>query len=79
MIYDNRKHTIPEHILEYERAWNVFGSVMSRIDLGAIQDDGFGQGLRFISKRNKAKAEYLLMSIPPFYANTKYLCQRIQI
>jgi hypothetical protein len=70
MIYDDRKQTIQEHILEYERAWNMFASVVSRIDLGATQDDGFGQGLRFISRSNKAKAEYLLMSIPPFYANT---------
>jgi hypothetical protein len=70
MIYDDRKQTIQEHILEYERAWNMCASVMSRIDLGATQDDGFGQGLRLISRSNKAKAEYLLMSLPPFYANT---------
>jgi hypothetical protein len=70
MIYDDRKQTIQEHILEYERAWNMFASGMSRIDLGATQDDGFGQGLRLISRSNKAKAEYLLMSLPPFYANT---------
>jgi hypothetical protein len=69
MIYDDRKQTIQEHILEYERAWNMFASVISRIDLGATQDDRFGQGLRFFSRSNKAKAEYLLMSIPPFYAN----------
>jgi hypothetical protein len=70
MIYDDRKQTIQEYILEYERAWNMFASVISRIDLGATQDNGFGQGLRFISRSNKAKAEYLLMSLPPFYANT---------
>jgi transposase InsO family protein len=70
MIYDDRKQTIQEHILEYETAWNMFASVMSRINLGATQDDGFGQGLRLISRSNKAKAEYLLMSLPPFYANT---------
>jgi hypothetical protein len=69
MRYDDRKQTIQEDILEYERAWNMFASVMLRIDLGSTQDDGFGQGLRFISRSNKAKAEYLVMSIPPFYAN----------
>jgi hypothetical protein len=48
----------------------MFASIMSRIDLGATQYDRFGKGLRLIGRSNKAKAEYLRMSLPPFYANT---------
>jgi hypothetical protein len=43
---------------------------MSKIDLEATQNNGFGQGLRLISRSDMAKAQYLLISPTPFYANT---------
>ena len=33
-------------------------------------DDGFGDGLQRFAKSDKAKAEFLLRSVPSFYANT---------
>jgi hypothetical protein len=41
---------------------------MSRADLNS--DDGFGRGLKGISKSDKAKAEFLLKSLPSSYPNT---------
>jgi hypothetical protein len=34
-----------------------------------VGDDGFGRDLKEFSKSNKAKVEFLLKSLPPFYAN----------
>jgi hypothetical protein len=69
MIYDDTTQTIQEHILEYESACNMWISIMLRIDRGATQDDRFEHGLRFISRSNKAKGEYLLILISLFYVN----------
>jgi hypothetical protein len=44
--------------------------VISRADLVTGNDDGFGEGLQKFAKNDKAKAEFLLKSLPPFYANT---------
>jgi hypothetical protein len=44
--------------------------VISRADPVAGNDDGFGEGLQKFDKSNKAKAKFLLKSLPAFYANT---------
>jgi hypothetical protein len=68
--YDDRKNSIEEHIAYYERTWNSFVGVISRADLVARNDDGFGEGLQKFAKSDKAKAEFLLKPLPAFYANT---------
>lgn len=50
------------------RYWNCFVGVVSRVDL--TTDDGFGKGLQEFALSDKAKAEFLLKSLPTFYANT---------
>jgi hypothetical protein len=68
--YDDRKSSIEEHLTNYERTWNSFVGVISRLDLVAGNDDGFGEGLQKFSKSDKAKAEFLLKSLLAFYSNT---------
>ena len=66
--YDDRKTTIDEHITKYERTWNTFVGIISRYD--TTGDDGFGEALKLLAKSGKAKAEFLLRSLPSFYSNT---------
>jgi len=68
--FDDRKTTIDGHITHYEATWNRFVGVISRADLTAAQDDGFGDGLQRFAKNDRAKAEFLLKSLPAYYSNT---------
>jgi len=68
MTFDDRKTNIRDHIAEYERAWNTFVGVIMRLDL--TSDDGFCAALQSFTKSEKAKTEFLLDSLPPFYSNT---------
>jgi len=68
MNFDNRKMTIQEHIADYGRAWNTFTAITARLDL--TKDDGFGSAPQQMAKSEKAKVEFLLDSLPPFYSNT---------
>jgi len=68
--YDDRKNTIEEHISHFEATWNRFVGVISRADLTAAQDDGFGEGLQKFAKSDRAKSEFLLKSLPAYYSNT---------
>ena len=45
----------------------MFVRVISRTDLS--KDTGFGKGLLEFSKCDKAKAEFLLRSLPTYYSN----------
>jgi hypothetical protein len=66
--FDDRKSPIEEHFTNYERAWNGFVGIVSRADL--TTDNGFGKGLRKFVSSDNTKAEFLLKSLPTFYANT---------
>jgi len=68
MSYDDRKGSIDEYIASYERTWNTFAGIISRVNL--TDDDGFGEGLKNFAKSDLAKTEFLLRSFPPFYSNT---------
>ena len=68
--FDDRKNTINEHITHYEATWNRFVGVISRADLTAAEDDGFGAGLQKFAKSDRAKSEFLLKSLPAYYSNT---------
>jgi hypothetical protein len=68
LTFDDRKIAVNEHVTNYERTWNTFVGIISRADL--TNDDGFGKGLKEFSKSDKAKAEFLLKSFPPYYSNT---------
>jgi len=66
--FDDRKSSVTEHIAHYERIWNTFAGIISRVELD--KDDGFGKGLKNFAGSDKAKTEFLLRSFPAFYANT---------
>jgi transposase InsO family protein len=67
--FDDRKTTIEEHIAEYERTWNNFVGIMSRVDLSKA--GSLGKGLyEFTRTNDEAKTEFLLSSLPAFYSNT---------
>jgi hypothetical protein len=68
LTFDDRKIAVNEHVTGYGRTWNTFVRIISRADL--TNDDGFGKGLKGFSKSDKAKAEFLLKSFPPYYSNT---------
>jgi len=68
LSFDDRKTSIQDHIAEYGRAWNTFVAITARLDLS--KDDGFGESLQLMAKSEKAKIEFLLDSLPPFYSNT---------
>jgi hypothetical protein len=69
LIYNDCESTIEDHISEYERRWNYFSSILATSELRK-DDDGFGVALQQLTRSNQAKAEYLLLTIPPFYRNT---------
>lgn len=66
--YDDRIHTISEHITAYEKLWNTFSGIIAWADL--TKDTGFGKGLLAFSRCEQVKTEFLLMSLPTFYAST---------
>ena len=66
--YDNQKAKVDDHITEYERIWNAFVGIISRVNF--TQDDGFGEGLKAFTKSDKATTQFLLRSFLQLYANT---------
>lgn len=44
--------------MNYERSWNSFSAIINKADL--TNDDGFGRGLKELSKSDTAKSEFLL-------------------
>jgi len=62
--FDDRKNTIDEHITHYEATRNRFVGVISRADLTAAGDDGFGAGLQKFAKSDRTKSEFLLNPFP---------------
>lgn len=68
ILHDDRKISVDEHIVEYDRTWNTVVGMISRVDTSS--DDGFGKDLQEFTQSDKAKTEFLLRSLPPFYWNT---------
>ena len=68
--FNDRKTTTEEHITHCEATWDRFVGVISRADLTAAKDDGFGDGLQRFAKSDRAKSEFLLKSLPAYYSNT---------
>jgi len=56
--FDDRKTSVAEYIAYYERIWNTFAKIISRVELD--KDDGFGKGLKNFAGSDKAKTEFLL-------------------
>ena len=70
--FDDRKQTIEEHVEDFERKWGFMESTLT----AKIGDDDkkkslkeFADSLRQIAQNDRAKAELLLLTLPPFYSN----------
>jgi hypothetical protein len=76
ITYDDRQDTIDEHITKYKKKW---GFMRSTLNSGKIPKhlNTFSQHLKGISESDIAKAEFLLLTLPPYY-NTlvKNLCTK---
>ena len=66
MVFDDRKLTIDEHIREYEQKWSNLLATANAAD----KQKAFAEALVKLAKCDEAKAEFLLMTLPPFYMNT---------
>jgi hypothetical protein len=66
IIYDDRQNTIDEYITEYEKKW---GFMRSTLNSGEFPKhlNTFGRHLKGISESDIAKAEFLLLTLPPYY------------
>ena len=63
--YDDRTHSIEEHITEFDKKWGYMRSMLG----GAIPDElkEFGKILIDLSKNDQAKSTFLLATLPPYY------------
>jgi hypothetical protein len=66
ITYNDRQNTIDEHITEYEKQW---GFMRSTLNSGKFPKhlNTFGRHLKGISESDIAKAEFLLLTLPPYY------------
>ena len=67
LIFDDRNVTIDEHISGYEKRWNFMRSTLD----GDFDTDlkEFGEALKKLATCDRAKAELLLICLPPFFSN----------
>ena len=64
LTYDDRSSTIEEHIAEFEKKWDFTAATLST---GEFTKKKFGNALKEIIEDDEAKAEFLLLTLPPFY------------
>jgi len=74
--FDDRTTTIDEHVAEFDQRWNFMkGTLASGGFSDKVKD--FGEALTSMAKSEQAKAEFLLISLPPFYNNlVENLCTK---
>jgi len=65
--YDDRTTTIDEHVAEFDKRRSFMKATLA----GGFDDKvkGFGEALTLLAKPDQANAEFLLISLPPFYNN----------
>ena len=71
ITYDDRSTTIEEHINHYDKKWGFMRSTITGMGQtpGLDEDEKlFRSGIRDLAASGKAKAEFLLMTLPNFYA-----------
>ena len=71
ITYDDRSTTIEEHINHYDTKWGFMRSTITGMGQtpGLDEDEKlFRSGIRDLAASGKAKAEFLLMTLPNFYA-----------
>jgi len=65
--YDDRNTTIEEHVTEFDKRWNFMKGTLGGGFTDKVKE--FGDALTLLAKSDQAKAEFLLISLPPFYNN----------
>ena len=73
ITYDDRSTTIEKHINTYDKKWGFMRSTITGMkanQLAGLEEDEklFQSGINDLAASGKAKAEFLLMILPPFYA-----------
>jgi len=63
--FDDRTTTIDEHVVEFDRRWSFMKATLAGVFSDKLKD--FGEALTLLAKSGQAKAEFLLISLPPFY------------
>jgi hypothetical protein len=66
ITYNGRQNTIDEHITEYEKQWGFMRSILNSGEFPKHLNT-FGRHLKGISESDIAKAEFLLLTLPPYY------------
>ena len=69
LTFDNRKNSMDNHLAEFDQKWNFMKASVANgksTDKDEIECDKI---LERLSNCNRAKAELLQLSLPPFYSN----------
>ena len=67
LVFDDRKGTIEDHVGEFEKRWGFMRATLSAGFTDKTKE--FGEALQKLAWSDQAKAEFLLISLPPFYSN----------
>ena len=73
ITYDDRSTTIEDHISNYDKKWGfmrstITGMIANQVPGMDADEKLFRSGIRDLAASGKAKAEFLMMTLPPFYA-----------
>ena len=67
MTYDDRTTAINDHITEYDKRWAYMRSTVTAM-VAAKPENKFYKCTKGYSENDEAKAEFLLLTLPPFYS-----------
>ena len=68
LTFDDRNDTIDDHLAEFDKKWNFMKASVANGKSTDKDEKEFGEILERLSKSDRAKAELLLISLPPFYS-----------
>ena len=69
MTFDDRTTTIEDHISDYDKRWGFMKSTIGAMMTNETNKaNKFHSGISDLSQSDEAKAEFLLLTLPPFYA-----------
>ena len=69
LTFDDRNHTIDDHLIEFDKKWNFMKASVAKCKSTDKHEKEFAEILERLSKYDRAKAELLLISILPFDSN----------
>ena len=67
--FDDRTTTIGDHITEFDKRWGFMKSTVNAMMITeANKENKFYKGIQLCGESDEAKAEFLLLTMPPFYS-----------